>query len=336
MSGPNQHDFASQSGKTTYGVVCDINDPDKRGRCRVLLFDGQYDKVSLSKLKLEDLPWIKVVASPHSPQLRGLGTFPHGLMVGTKVAVQWDGQQNPVIVAVHYNNDKDETVQDAPKTTTPTFMQVVNALTQQNSRNPVIKQMFGGKMPYEYKGIKDAIGFLNGTIRTPTSPYEGDPLKAIVKFAPQPSPKTGRGSDSYWDRDGRTPQTLGPYLPEIDKTVIDKIKADLGTAGELIPGALSMAEKLVATAKAGVNLDAFTMRGGTSVVTTAISAITTLISAFNDTAKHKADEAAALEEILRLIYKAETGKDALDADGNETYAYKQWRTARLAAAGVTS
>lgn len=330
----NQHDFQSQSGKEIYGVVVDIDDPEKRGRVKCLCFE-QHGQNGQTAVKDDDLPWLKVVGSPYGgAQNRGVGVFPHMLQCGSKVTLRFDGQQNLVVVGVHQNDSTDETVQDQPKTTTPTLMQVVNALTQPGSKNPVLKQMFGGKMPYEFKGIQQALAFLNGTYKTPQSPYEGDPLEAILKFAPKPSPLTGRGSDSYWDRDGRTPFTLGPYKPEIDKKIIKKIQDDLGTKGELIPGALAMAEKLVTTAKSGINIDTFTMRGGESVVTAAIAAVSTLLTLFNNTAKHKEDENNAIEEVLRAIYKAETGKEPLDDQGRETYDYKQWKIARLKAAGI--
>lgn len=82
-----------------FGVVEDINDPEKLGRCKVrVIGDHTQDK---TLIPTEDLPWAVVLMPVTSASVSGIGDAPCGIMKGTWVALSYiDGSDNqqPIIL----------------------------------------------------------------------------------------------------------------------------------------------------------------------------------------------------------------------------------------------
>ena len=82
-----------------HGVVEDIQDPLKLGRCRVRVFGYHVD--DLNELPTSDLPWAYPMQPITSAAISGIGTTPIGLLVGSHVFGFFrDGEegQDPVII----------------------------------------------------------------------------------------------------------------------------------------------------------------------------------------------------------------------------------------------
>lgn len=81
------------------GVVEDINDPLKLGRCRVRILG--FHNPDKSQIPTEDLPWAFSVQPTTSAAMSGIGSSPTGLLCGSWV-VGWfrDGEfaQEPIIM----------------------------------------------------------------------------------------------------------------------------------------------------------------------------------------------------------------------------------------------
>ena len=82
-----------------HGVVEDVADPLKLGRCRVRVFG--YHSEDLVELPVADLPWAYPMQPITSAALSGIGTSPTGLLVGSHVFGFFrDGEeaQDPVMI----------------------------------------------------------------------------------------------------------------------------------------------------------------------------------------------------------------------------------------------
>lgn len=82
-----------------HGVVEDVSDPFRLGRCRVRVFGYHTDDIV--ELPTSDLPWAYPMQPITSAALSGIGTSPTGLLVGSHVFGFFrDGEdaQEPVII----------------------------------------------------------------------------------------------------------------------------------------------------------------------------------------------------------------------------------------------
>ena len=81
-----------------HGVVEDINDPLKLGRCKVRVIGLHTHDVA--KLPTDDLPWATPMQPITSAALSGIGTTPLGLVEGTNVVVMFqdEDKQYPIIL----------------------------------------------------------------------------------------------------------------------------------------------------------------------------------------------------------------------------------------------
>ena len=77
-------DFVGKEGfYWWHGVVEDVNDPLKLGRCRVRVFG--YHTQNIKELPTEDLPWAHLIQPITSAAVSGIGTSPTGLLSGSHV-----------------------------------------------------------------------------------------------------------------------------------------------------------------------------------------------------------------------------------------------------------
>lgn len=82
-----------------YGVVEDIDDPEKAGRVRVRCYAIHTDNKTL--IPTEKLPWATVGRSTDSAAVSGIGSSPHGLVNGSEIIGFFrDGEncQDPVVM----------------------------------------------------------------------------------------------------------------------------------------------------------------------------------------------------------------------------------------------
>lgn len=78
------------NARILFGVVEDINDPEKSGKVRVRVFGIHDDNIkqgTFSGISTEELPWFPVMSPVNSANLSGIGSSPLGLLPGTTVAV---------------------------------------------------------------------------------------------------------------------------------------------------------------------------------------------------------------------------------------------------------
>ena len=66
-----------------HGVVEDVNDPLKLGRCRVRIFG--YHSEDKSEVPIEAIPWAHPMQPITSAAISGIGTSPTGLLNGSHV-----------------------------------------------------------------------------------------------------------------------------------------------------------------------------------------------------------------------------------------------------------
>ena len=77
-------DFVGKEGfYWWHGVVEDVNDPLKLGRCRVRVFGYHTD--NLQELPTPDLPWAHPIQPITSAAVSGIGMSPTGLLPGSHV-----------------------------------------------------------------------------------------------------------------------------------------------------------------------------------------------------------------------------------------------------------
>jgi hypothetical protein len=76
------------------GVIEDVNDPMKIGRCRVRVFGIHTDDKNL--IPVNDLPWAQTLQPVTSASISGIGNSPSGLLPGSWVMVTF------------YDSDKDK------------------------------------------------------------------------------------------------------------------------------------------------------------------------------------------------------------------------------------
>lgn len=82
-----------------FGVVEEINDPEKLGRCRVRIIGDHTQDLGL--IPSADLPWAVVMMPCTSASVSGIGDSPVGIMKGSWVVVSYiDGEdrQQPIIL----------------------------------------------------------------------------------------------------------------------------------------------------------------------------------------------------------------------------------------------
>lgn len=68
-----------------YGIVEDVNDPLKLGRCRVRVYGYHTSDKTQSGIPTEHLPWATVIQPITSAAMSGIGTSPTGILPGTFV-----------------------------------------------------------------------------------------------------------------------------------------------------------------------------------------------------------------------------------------------------------
>lgn len=75
------------------------DDPSQSGRVRVRLFNEQHDETTIPD---ENLPWAMPIQPTSSAAFNGVGSSPHGLLVGSRVIVTYmpedKAQQYPIIL----------------------------------------------------------------------------------------------------------------------------------------------------------------------------------------------------------------------------------------------
>lgn len=327
----NQSDEQIRYGRKTVGIVVDIGygekDPKKQdGRVQIRLAEQVGSSVPDDKLQ-----WVSVKQSPSSPQLRGVGTFPgHSLLVGSKVELEYDSQQKLVITGVLKNDETDESKTDVhPMSRSTSNVKVIT------DKGLEMLRRFAGKMPYEFKGTRDAESFVNQLFKT--NFVKGDIIGAISKFVSIPQYQGGgKGLKSLLDP--KTPLTLANF-PHNAASVLNATKAAeqlLGQKGELIPNAFKMIEELKKVAQQGLNIDAIKAVGGIQNIAGAIAGIAQIAkTASAGGANQQQQDQFDLEEELRRLYRLETGQDPLDEQGKETLAYIEWKITYLETRGLS-
>jgi len=210
-----------------------------------------------------------------------------------------------------------------PSSKDSSFFLVLNALTAAFGLNHIMKQVFNGKNPYELKGVKDALAVLEGKFKFAVDQFRGkDPLKEMAKFANLPSGKKGFKSV----KDAKTPESIGNFLANAGNVLNAPkfIEQTIGQKGELIPGALKMAQNLQKSVSGGGISNVFTSVGGAGNLAGAIAGIGAISKTAADN-KPNDEEMNELEEELRRLYKLLTGQEPLDVNGQENNEYKAWK-----------
>jgi len=308
-------------------VVTDIGygekDPKKQ--------DGRIKVCTLEQLKTpnitdDKLPWVKVRQDTSSAGLGTVGSFPgHSLVVGSIVTAKYiDNNGNMEVVSCEGTTEEpNEKDGRHPSSKDSSFFPGLNALTGALGYDYIIKQVFGGRNPYELKGLLDALGVLEGKFKFFVDQFRGkDPLKEIAKFANLPSGKKGFKSV----KDAKTPESIGNFLANAGNVLNAPkfIEQTIGQKGELIPGALKMAQNLQKSVSGGGISNVFTSVGGAGNLAGAIAGIGAISKTAADN-KPNDEEMNELEEELRRLYKLLTGQEPLDVNGQETNEYKAWK-----------
>jgi hypothetical protein len=308
-------------------VVTDIGygekDPKKQ--------DGRIKVCTLEQLKTpnitdDKLPWVKVRQDASSAGLGTVGSFPgHSLVVGSIVTAKYiDNNGNMEVVSCEGTTEEpNEKDGRHPSSKDSSFFPVVNALTGAKGLDHIMKQVFGGRNPYDLKGIPDALRVLEGKFNLVVNQFRGkDPLKEIAKFANLPSGKKGFKSV----KDAKTPESIGNFLANAGSVLNTPkfIEKTIGQKGELIPGALKMAQNLQKSVSGGGISNVFTSVGGVGNLAGAIAGIGAISKTAADN-KPNDEEMNELEEELRRLYKLLTGQEPLDVNGQETNEYKAWK-----------
>lgn len=311
----NPFDFQSLSpglGPIT-GVVVDINDPLKRGRVKIRT--SQQHSVPVDKL-----PWVSVTGGTDNPMFRGIGKM-HRLLAGSKVVMNWVGEQGMMVVGSFGNSrDVQEAFADLDKN-------IVTKTRQLAVRN-WYEQEFG-ELDQHPKGVKPNDARQVNNDQRQTSKQDGDPVQEAGSpiGAREPRRMAG-GGDGFKGfgvgRNAHTPKTIS----SLSKTAGDMlqvhkyIESTVGKKGTIIPKSLEMAESLLQKAKTGAISSSTDLVGGASNLAQAAAGALGIV---NNNSGGNNEQALSIEEYLRRLYKEITGQDALDAQGNETPQYREWR-----------
>ena len=308
-----------QYGSLKVCVVTDIDDPLKVGRFQLLDVGKQTEQTTPQNKQ----PWVSCLGNLH----RGVGVSPpQQYTCGTPVLVADLGNQNSIILGPAPNTeDKEKQHQDMNRGSqgsgnTPLLLLLAGGLN-------AIFAAFGSKYPYEYKGTKDALGFLLRKLRVNWK--TGDRNLSILKNAPIPN-YLGGGHGSKIFKKGGGPFTVGSF-PFNSGDMTDPVKyiqSKIGTKGEIIPNALSMAQSLKQFGQKGINVNSILSVGGMGNITGAISGISSLISS-NSKENTDKEEAEDLEAELRQLYRELFEKEPLNSQGLETEDYKKWKAEYL-------
>lgn len=291
-------------------VVVDNKDPNESGRVKCRILGEQDDEANIPD---DSLPWYQCMTS--NPQVRGVGKFPAGdYEVGSKVILESIGQQEFIVVGAIPNNLQEKDVQDRDmESTKSTRRKKLDA-----PKTPSITKVFEGDWLGKLESTRTALRMMNSKLRTS---YQ-------AKENPKEDLHNSSGIPEYLGRrmalkvkDGEYP-TIGTFehkradLLNAQKYIMDT----LGTKAELIPRSLSILESLKKTARGSQNVPWDKSIGGLQNFISAVKGILDIVSFEKEGRKEKEERELTLYE----IYKLETGKNALDENGNETEEYKKW------------
>ncbi len=317
-----------QYGTLKVCVVTDIDDPLKVGRFQLLDVGKQTEQTTPQNKQ----PWVSCVSSKGA-QHRGVGVFPpQEFVTGTRVLVADLGNQNSIILgALPNTEDKEKRHQDMNRAAqgpgnTPLILLLAGAIN-------AIFAAFGSKYPYNYKGTKDALGFL---LRKLGANWKtGDANQSVLNNSKTPD-YLGSGFGSKIFKKGGGPFGIGPF-PFNSGDMTDPVKyiqSKIGTKGEIIPNALQMSQTLKQIGLKGLNIDSLSSVGGLGNITGALSGISSLISSKSKANTDK-EEAEDLEAQLRQLYRELFEKEPLNSQGLETEDYKKWKAEYLSNVDLT-
>lgn len=337
MASYNQTDTRLREGGRTLGVVVSIgtdpNEPGRRedGRVKVRLFE----QIGQSSVTDNDLSWYPVRHSGMSAGNRGMGSWPHGLTPGTVVSLDFDtipgsGFITGVIPNAELNNDSQDM---HPESTSSSLIEVIQEQLKKNGVDNVQELLWKeselGKLIYDAKTTDEALRILNGEIKTQFNKFKEDRVKSIIKNVLVP-PEMG-GARGFKSARSRTPTTSGAVAHNrADVTNATKWAENiLGAKGELIQNHYQMIQNLKSTVKGGGIEAAIPSIGGSNILSGAVNMISQIIQFSNSGTskpkKEQEEEGLTIEELLRRLYKAETGQDAVDANGVPTPQYLAWK-----------
>lgn len=340
----NQTDTRLREGGRTYGVVISIGyDPNEKGRredgrVKVRLFE-QMDQSTVTD---DDLSWYPVRHGSMMPSNRGMGSFPHGLMPGSVVTLDFDTIPGSGFITGTLPNAElnDETQDMHPESTSSSLFNVIQQEYREkgidNTMETMWKQSALGKVIYEAKTSDEARKILNGEIKTAFNRFKGDRVENLIKFVKVP-PEMG-GARGFKSARSRTPTTSGAVAHnKADVRNATKWAENiLGNKGELIKNHYNMINNLKNKVKAGVIDDAINSVGGQQLVSGAMNMIMQIVQFSNSNSnkpkEQKEEEELTIEELLRALYEAETGQPAVDENGIPTKDYLAWKKAYLFAA----
>lgn len=313
---PSDKDGPVQSQSFVQATIVDINDPLQQGRVKVRILGEQDDE---SKIPDDQLQWVNCMVNGES-QNRTVGTFPpHQYTVGSKIGMQNMGSQQYIVMGAMTNNEQDDGKRDSHPNATSTSPTIVAGPMAPDSH--AYSRHINGKFIHELEGFTQvAYSVMRGL--TPSNIEKGDAVEDAVNKAPT-KPYGGRRKAKKGEWDNNVGKGIFPGSPNATKYL-----QEVG-AKELVPNAISMIETLKETAKSAGNPKMPDSIGGMGNILGALAGIATMMQQAAKGSKEEDDE--ILEEWLRKIYKAETGKEPLDLYGNETIEYKKWRIAYLAA-----
>lgn len=307
----NPSDYNRGTNGSVLGMVVDVKDPLKQGRCLVRLLGSQADR---GKIPDEKLCWVS--AAQFGAAFGGVGEFPPNFRVGSKVILSMvGGMQNHVITGSIPNQEQDKNKKDSrPEATGDAHTQWYDA-----AGAAVDRENRGTSASALPPGTETAYNVNNSSSRTYTT---GNPLENIINGAKIPDIFGGRVSPK-----SLLQKSIGgfPFIGEL--TNPQNFMSSVG-APELIPNALSMIEQLKKTAQTGQNILANLSVGGLGNILGAVSGIASLLNKEKNR-NNEQEQKDALEELLRRLYKEFTGKEPLDQFQKETPPYIKWKTAYL-------
>lgn len=210
------------SGALTYGIVVDINDPQKLGRVRVRRMDQDKSRVPDDKL-----PWIHCGYN-NQPSLFGMGSSPPNYQCGSKVLMLSEGMQGYTVLMSVPNAEKTDQRQDIHEDA----KQEPHRAVFQNSEK-------FKKYTQDHKTTDDALRILN----TELEEWKKNLKEHKENIDEAPTPPHYNKRPAAKDKEGEFP-TVATSLFQIPRNPQKFIKGIVGDQSSVVKTSLDMLENL--------------------------------------------------------------------------------------------
>jgi hypothetical protein len=312
----SDHSAGSPIGTSTFEVV-DIVDPDKTGRILVRPVGDAEGFADPSECQ-----WIPA-STPGFAQLRGIGMFPpHTYEKGSLIMAHNTGQQGWVAAAAIPNTRTEEGLQDThPEAKGEEHKHSEKSGMAKDNKNKTYE--VGSVFPDHDKdqaSFEWARGF--------RLEHMGQHFKGKLKESAEKQQMPQRFLKRMETRNGDVQNSIGNFLfGNGDMTSATKFMQGVQSP-PILESTFGILDSLKQTAQSGQNIMANLSVGGLGNVMSALSAASAAVSKVQKQNENNTKD--PVEEFLQALYRKTKNKEPLDANGNETKDYRDWKVQYLA------